>query len=103
MSDRERDRLFLWVLLVIVAVTLVAAHRHRINVAYSAGLQAGIASRHGAVSDAYNEGYDAGAQDTAEGAFEAGKCQGWLDALAVWEHGGAEAMRVQLAVVKGER
>lgn len=103
MSDRERDRLFLWVLLVIVAVTLAAAHQHRVDVAYSAGLQAGIASRKSAVRDAYNEGYDAGAQETAEGAYEAGKCQGWLDALALWEQGGAEAMKVQLAVVKGER
>ena len=52
---------------------------------------------------AYRQGREAGAEEVATGAYEAGRAQGWLDALAVWEQGGSEAMRVQLAVVKGER
>ncbi len=52
---------------------------------------------------AYRQGREAGAEEVATGAYEAGRAQGWLDALAVWEQGGAEAMRVQLQVVKGER
>lgn len=52
---------------------------------------------------AYRQGREAGAEEVAQGAYEAGRSQGWLDALAVWEQGGAEAMRTQLQVVKGER
>lgn len=75
--------------------------------ARSDGYRAGYATAKREMSDraqlAYRQGREAGAQEVAEGAYEAGRCQGWLDALAVYEDGGDAAMRVQLAVVKGER
>lgn len=75
--------------------------------ARSDGYRAGYSTAKAEMSEraqlAYKQGREAGAEEVAQGAFEAGRAQGWLDALAVWEHGGAEAMRAQLQVVKGER
>lgn len=73
----------------------------------NAGYQAGFNTCKTEMSEraqlAYKQGREAGAEEVAQGAYEAGRSQGWLDALAVWEQGGASAMRTQLAVVKGER
>jgi len=70
---------------------------------YRAGYSACKAEMQDRAQLAYRQGREAGAEEVATGAYEAGRCQGWLDALAVWEQGGSEAMKVQLAVVKGER
>ncbi len=71
--------------------------------AYDAGFAAAKAEMSERAQLAYQQGREAGAEEVATGAFEAGRSQGWLDALAVWEQGGDEAMKVQLQVVKGER
>ena len=73
----------------------------------AAGYRDGFSTAKAEMSDraqlAYRQGREAGAEEVATGAYEAGRSQGWLDALAVWEQGGAEAMRIQLQVVRGER
>jgi len=73
------------------------------NNAYQAGYTACKTEMSERAQLAYRQGREAGAEEVAQGAFEAGRSQGWLDALAVWEQGGASAMRTQLQVVRGER
>lgn len=73
------------------------------NNAYQAGFNACKTEMSERAQLAYRQGREAGAEEVAQGAFEAGRSQGWLDALAIYEQGGPSAMRAQLAVVKGER
>lgn len=90
----------LGLVLLIAGLVLGTALRDR---AYEAGYSACKREMQERAQLAYRQGREAGAEEVAQGAFEAGRAQGWLDALAVWEQGGPSAMRAQLAVVKGER
>lgn len=86
-------------LLLVTALVVVVSGQ----VVYQAGYNARCAEEAAQAVLAHQEGFRAGMQERAEQEFELGRQEGLRNMLDLYDTGGEEALRAQIAVLKGTR